>query len=151
MKVASILKKKGREVHTIHPEQKVAEAVEILVQQRIGALVVVDAAGRPVSIISERDVLRALHHHCSRMAEFEVRELMAEQMVACVSSDSVDDVMHLMNHNVTGRRIRHIPVVDDGELIGMVTLGDIIEALLTEREFENNLLRNYIKNWPEEE
>ena len=151
MKVSSILVRKGREVHTIRPEQPISDAVKSMVDQHIGALIVVDADARPISIISERDILSGVQCHCARMTEFTVADLMAGKLISCSSEESIDDAMQLMNHNETGHRIRHLAVIDNGELSGVVTVGDIVDALLTERSFENQLLRNYIKHWPEEE
>lgn len=149
MRIASVLKRKDREIHTIDPRAPVTEAVRQMVENRIGSLVVVDA-GRPVGIITERDVMRSLDAG-GTLAGRAVADLMATRLIVCSSTDTVDTAMSLMTHNVTGRRIRHLPVVDDGRLVGMLSIGDVVEALLTEATFENRLLRNYIKHWPEED
>lgn len=149
MRIASVLKRKGAQVHTIEAPARATEAVRRMVQARIGSLIVVQG-GLPVSIVTERDVLRALDEH-GALAGRTVAELMAPRLVVCRSADTVDEAMRLMTHNVTGRRIRHLPVVDDGHLVGMLSIGDVVEALLTEATFENRLLKNYIKHWPEED
>ncbi len=149
MRIASVLKRKGTEIHVIDPNAPVTEAVRRMVENRIGSLMVVDG-GRPVSIITERDVLQALDVD-GALAGRTVADLMAARLVVCSSADTVDKAMSLMTHNVTGRRIRHLPVVDDGHLVGMLSIGDVVEALLTEATFENRLLKNYIKHWPEED
>jgi CBS domain-containing protein len=149
MRIASVLKRKGAEIHTIEPQAPADEAVRRMVQNRIGSLVVMEG-DRPVSIITERDVLQALDAHGS-VSGLRVADLMAKHLVMCGSVDTVDKAMGLMTHNVTGRRIRHLPVIDGGRLVGMLSIGDVVEALLTEATFENRLLKNYIKHWPEED
>lgn len=149
MRVASVLKRKGAEIHTIDPKAPVTEAVRRMVEKRIGSLMVVDG-GRPVSIITERDVLRALDAD-GALAGRTVADLMATRFVVCSSADTVDKAMSLMTHNITGRRIRHLPVIDDGYLVGVLSIGDVVEALLTEATFENRLLKNYIQHWPEDD
>jgi CBS domain-containing protein len=150
MKVASVLRKKGKELYTVRAEQSMIDAVNLMVEKRIGALVVVDGL-RPVSIVTERDVLRALPQYGAALDGVRVQALMAKRLVVCTSSDTVDHVMDLMNNNITGNRIRHLPVVDGDELVGMLSIGDVVDALLTEAKFENRLLKNFIKNWPEED
>lgn len=149
MRVASILKRKAAEIHTIGPQAPITEAVRRMVEHRIGCLVVVDDDA-PVSIITERDVLRALDA-TGTLAGRRVGDLMAATLVICTSADTVDKAMSLMSHNVTGRRIRHLPVIDERRLVGVLSIGDVIDALLTEATFENRLLKNYIKHWPEED
>jgi CBS domain-containing protein len=148
MRIASVLKRKGAEIHTIDPHAPVTEAVRRMGENRIGSLVVVDG-DRPVGIITERDVLQALDAHGTLTGRC-IAELMAARLVVCSSADTVDKAMSLMTHNITGRRIRHLPVIDDGHLVGVLSIGDVVDALLTEATFENRLLRNYIKHWPEE-
>ncbi len=149
MRIASVLKRKGAEVHTIDPQAPVNEAVRRMVENRIGSLVVV-AGDKPVSIVTERDVLQTLDAQ-GALAGRRVADIMAARLVMCSSADTVDKAMGLMTHNVTGRRIRHLPVIDNGRLVGMLSIGDVVEALLTEATFENRLLKNYIKHWPEED
>lgn len=149
MRIASVLKRKGTRIHTIDPQAPVTEAVRRMVENRIGSLMVVDGS-RPVSILTERDVLQALDAD-GTLAGRKVADLMASRLVVCSSADTVDTAMSLMTHNVTGRRIRHLPVIDDGRLVGMLSIGDVVDALLTEAKFENRLLKNYIKHWPEED
>lgn len=150
MKIASVLRKKGGEVHAIDPGQSMIDAVTLMVDKRIGSLIVVEQ-GRPVGIVTERDVLRAIPRHGATLAGVEVRRLMSSPLITCSSDDTVDHAMGLMTNNTTGWRIRHLAVIDDGELVAVLSIGDVVDALLTEAKFENRLLKNFIRNWPEEE
>lgn len=125
-----------------------AEAVETMMKNNIGALVVM-ADNRMTGIITERDVMRIIHQHGSDFAMVTVGDEMTSNLVLCQVEDSLDHVMELLFHNDTGHRIRHLPVMDNGHLAGIISIADIVNALLTETRFENRLLKNYIKNWPE--
>lgn len=148
MKVKGLLKKKGDRLLSAAPDTPLRAAVRTMMENRVGSLVVMEG-DKLVSIITERDVLAAVDRHCERMSELKVSDMMAKQLVTCTSEDGVDAIMDLMIRNPTKRRIRHLPVVDDGVLQGVISIGDIVDALLTEAKFENELLKNYIKNWPE--
>jgi len=148
MKVKGLLKKKGDRLLSAEPNTPLTAAVRTMMENRVGSLVVLEN-GKLRSIITERDVMAAVDRHADRIGELTVADMMAKQLVTCTSEDSVDAIMDLMLRNPTKRRIRHLPVVDNGELKGVVSIGDIVAALLTEAKFENELLKNYIKNWPE--
>lgn len=150
MKVCHILEKKGRQCHSITPDQPVAEAVRMMIHHRIGSVVVMDG-GQLVGIVTERDVVWAAGQYSVSLVNMTVRDIMAKTLVTCSGQDSLDYAMDLMTRNPTKRRIRHLPVVDDGKLTGLISIGDIVHALLTQTEFENKLLKNYIKHWPDEE
>lgn len=150
MKVSHILEKKGRQCHSITPDQPVAEAVRLMIHHRIGSVVVMDG-GQLVGIVTERDVVWAAGQYSVSLVNMTVRDIMAKTLVTCSGQDSLDYAMDLMTRNPTKRRIRHLPVVDDGKLTGLISIGDIVHALLTQTEFENKLLKNYIKHWPDEE
>lgn len=150
MKVSHILEKKGRQCHSITPDQPVAEAVRLMIHHRIGSVVVMDG-GQLVGIVTERDVVWAAGQYSVSLINMTVRDIMAKTLVICSGQDSLDHAMDLMTRNPTKRRIRHLPVVDDGKLTGLISIGDIVHALLTQTEFENKLLKNYIKHWPDEE
>lgn len=107
--------------------------------------------GRLVSIVTERDVLLAVGSHGDSLSDVTVGKVMARQLIICSSDDTLDRAMDMMTNNATKKRIRHLPVVDDEVLVGVVSIGDVVDALLTKTRFENQLLKNYIKNWPEEE
>jgi len=150
MNIGKILKTKGYVIRSINQDAALADAVRLMVEYGIGSLMVVDAEN-PISIITERDVLGAADGQLQDFTAIRVRDVMARQLVTCDSTFDMNEAMDLMTNNVTGRRIRHLPVVDDGKLTGVVSIGDIVHALLKEARFENRLLKNYIRNWPEEE
>lgn len=148
MKALHLLKDRSSTCYSITPDQDLGEAVTLLTTHNIGALVVL-VDGRLESIITERDIIYALRRHGPDAATRKVQEFMAEELVVCHTEDSLDEVMSLLFHNKTGHRIRHLPVLDDNRLVGMISIGDIVSVLLTETRFENRLLKGYIKNWPE--
>ncbi|MFQ5398545.1 MAG: CBS domain-containing protein [Anaerolineae bacterium] len=123
MKVRTVLATKGTNVITIGPKQSVMEAVKTLASHRIGAVVVVDAAGVPVGIVSERDVVRraAVDEH---VLTRRVEEIMTKELVTGVPQDDLHSVAHIM----TERRFRHLPIVEGSELVGIVSIGDVLKA-----------------------
>lgn len=141
MNVQSILSRKGTEVATIAQTATLADAVRELGKQRIGALVV-SGDGRAIEgIISERDVVQAGAARGVSVLEMNVGSFMSTDVVTCNAGDGVDQLMSLM----TERRIRHLPVVDDdGRLSGIISIGDVVKARLTELEHENEQLAQYI-------
>lgn len=150
MKISHILNRKGPHFFSIEADQPLSEAVRLMIHHRIGSLVVMDG-GRLVSIVTERDVVWAAGSHGSNLTQMKVRDIMAKKLVTCVADDELDHAMDIMTQNPTKQRIRHLPVLEGGKLIGVISIGDIVHALLTEREFENKLLKTYIRNWPDEE
>lgn len=151
MEVSHLLRMSGGSYHQIRPDEPLLHAVRKMMANRVGSLVVLDGEAL-VGIITERDVLGAVDGHANDLAavgDLRVADLMSTRLVVCEGGDSVDHAMALMMENETGRRVRHLPVIDAGRLQGVVSIGDVIQALLTETEFENKLLRHYIKYWPE--
>ncbi|HEY7460954.1 MAG TPA: CBS domain-containing protein [Gemmatimonadota bacterium] len=139
MKVKDILAEKGSAVRTIGPDETVREAIRQLVEHRIGSLLVTEGK-RIVGIITERDILREACHHAGRLDERRVREAMTGDLIVGVPEDEVTYVMGIMTKN----RIRHLPILEGRELRGMVSIGDAVWASLTEAEFENRNLKEYI-------
>ena len=127
MKLAAVLAAKGPRVFTIGPEATIDEAIGTLALNNIGALIVVDSIGTPSGILSERDVIRRLSTS-GAVLDLQVADLMTSPVISGTSNDDLDAVLRTM----TERRFRHLPVVDDGELVGMVTIGDLVKAQLTE-------------------
>lgn len=141
MNVEEILARKGSdEVHTIEPERTVQDAIARLVERNIGALVVAGENGDPVGIVTERDILRCCAGRPDRLASTLVSEIMTRDLIVGESGDDIDYVMGVMTKN----RIRHLPVVRDGALVGMVSIGDVVNVQLHETRYENRHLRNYI-------
>ena len=140
MNVETILRTKGRAVATIRPDATVGAAVDELISRNIGALVI-SADGKSVDgIISERDVVHALAARGAGLLSMKVAEIMTRAVVTCDPADSVEQLMAEM----TNRRIRHFPVVQDGRLCGIVSIGDVVKNRLDEVEFEARSLRSFI-------
>ena len=137
MSVDGILRAKGAAVVTIRPDATIRDLVHGLRDQRIGAMVVSEDGRSLLGIISERDVVRGLAELGPRVLDAQVAELMTREVVACSPRDTVKHVMAEM----TRRRIRHLPVVADGVLCGIVSIGDVVKNRLEELETETNVLR----------
>lgn len=140
MNVETILKGKGRNVITVTPETSVEEAVGLLRRKGIGAVVVSHDGTNIDGILSERDILHALADHGTRLFELKVAALMSRNVVTCRPTDSVADLMGLM----TERRFRHVPVVQNGALCGLVSIGDVVKSRIDEVEWEASSLREFI-------
>ena len=136
MLISDVLRDKGREVITVRTSDKVAAAVQKLAERRIGAVMVEDRYYKPVGIFSERDLVNALARSGPRVLDNEVRELMTAPFMSCLPTDRVDAVLGVM----TMQRIRHFPVMDKGELIGLVSIGDLVKHRLDEKELEASVL-----------
>jgi len=140
MNVETILRSKGGWVATIWPTATVAEAVEMLNRERIGAIVVSDDGERVDRILSERYIVSALAADGADLLSRSVGEIMTRHVGTCGPDDTVEALMAEM----TNRRIRHFPVVADGRLCGIVSIGDLVKNRLDEVEFEANSLRSFI-------
>ncbi len=140
MNVDSILKSKGRDVVTIAADATINDAVLLLRRKRIGALVIDGKDGGIEGILSERDIVRALADYGARVFDLPVSALMTRNVVTCAPEDSVSGVMAEM----TARRIRHLPVVENGVLIGIVSIGDVVKCHIDEVEHEATALRQFI-------
>jgi CBS domain-containing protein len=140
MNVAAILKQKGRAVMTVPPTITLLDAAKKLSHRRVGALVVVGARGELSGIISERDIIRALSDAGPECLSRPVAESMTRQVVTCLETDTLDELMALM----TARRFRHLPVVTDGDLVGLVSIGDVVKHHVAEIEMEATAMRDYI-------
>ena len=140
MNVEAILKAKGREVATVAPDAAVSEAVRLLHSRGIGALVVSADGNRLDGIVSGRDLVHALAQRGASVLDQRVSELMTRRVVTCTPNDTIAELMAEM----TRRRIRHLPVVDRGHLVGLVSIGDLVKNRLEEMEFETTSLRQFI-------
>lgn len=142
MKVRDILNVKGSQVHSIRSDQTVLDAVAILMEHRIGALLVRDAAGAVCGIISERDVLRECLHRSAELGRIPIRVAMTKDLVVCVPDDEIDYAMGI----VTKNRVRHLPIMDGDRVAGVISIGDLVKAGLEEAEYENRYLKEYIQS-----
>jgi CBS domain-containing protein len=138
--VAHLLATKGRDVATINQERSVRDAVAMLKERGIGALVVVGGTGPLTGILSERDVVRAFAREGADALDLRVAALMSTSVTTCEESTSVNELMTTM----TEKRIRHVPVVQDGLLVGIVSIGDVVKARVTELENEKRDLLEYV-------
>ncbi|MFQ5688901.1 MAG: CBS domain-containing protein [Gemmatimonadota bacterium] len=141
MRLREILSKKGRGVVTVTPEQTVLSAMRVLVEHRIGAVPVLDEDGRPCGILSERDVLRIGSRDPALLENLQVREIMTRELIVCGEDTRVHEAMGLM----TEHRVRHLPVVGEEGLEGIVSIGDLLKACHQEAAQENLHLRSYIQ------
>jgi CBS domain-containing protein len=136
MLISDVLRSKGRDVVQIRTTDSVALAVRKLAEHRIGALVVEDRWMKLVGVFSERDFVNAIARDGAAVLGFNVEQLMSSPIVSCRSSDRIDSALAAM----TVTRIRHLPVIDDGELRGIVSIGDLVKHRLDEKELEANVL-----------
>ena len=139
MNVADILRVKGSVVKTVTPGKTALEFSRQLRAEQIGAMIVSDDGRSVAGIISERDLAYALAVHGSELSKIVVSKLMTRVVVVCSPEDSITDVMKLM----TQRRIRHLPVKDGDQLVGIISIGDVLKHRLGEVELEANVLRDY--------
>ena len=140
MKIRELLEKKGYEVVTVPPTLPFQDAMRLLVEHNIGSVIV--AEDQVVQgILTERDVLRLAAKDPAAMTSLKVEDLMTRDVVVGLPEDTVDYVMEIMTRN----RIRHLPVVDDGWMHGILSIGDVVDALRTKVEVENRYMRDYIQ------
>ena len=140
MLIRQILAGKGREVVSTRPDATIAEVARLLKAKRIGAVVVTDADGALCGIISERDLARGLADHGAELLGMRVRDLMTADVSTCAPDDGIDKLMQQM----TEGRFRHLPVIEDGRMIGIISIGDVVKHRLQELENEAHLLHDYI-------
>ena len=140
MFVSDILKAKGGNIVSVTSQQPVGEALAIMAHHRIGAVLVLDPGGGIAGILSERDLVRAMHRIGKAVFDKRVGDLMTTPVVTCSPKDPVGAIEGLM----TAQRFRHVPVLQDGKLIGLVSIGDVVKARIEEAEAEVDALRRYI-------
>ncbi len=140
MKVSDILKVKGPEVFTIGEEKLLSEAVSTLVNNKIGVLLVLDSGAKIVGILSERDIIKELYKNPENFWKSKVKNVMTKKVIVVEAADDIDYVESIMTSN----RIRHLPVVKNKVLVGLISIGDIVKTLLSESRYENKYLMDYI-------
>lgn len=141
-RVSVVLKHKGHQVVTVAPRQSVASVAKVLTQSRIGSTPVIDEKGRLVGIISERDIIHGIAQYAEAVLTLPAEQLMTREVSTCSSEDRIVDLMQVM----TLRRVRHLPVIQDGALHGIVSIGDVVKQRLEEVQFEVEQLTNYIRS-----
>ncbi|MBI5164298.1 MAG: CBS domain-containing protein [Magnetospirillum sp.] len=138
MTVETILKSKGRDTYTIRPDQALIEAADLLAEHRIGATMVCEGS-KLVGVLSERDVVRGLNRSRTAALTQPIRMFMSSPVITCDPKDKIKDIMEVMSL----RRIRHLPVVRDGQIMGMISIGDVINHRLQQKQMEIAVLRDY--------
>jgi CBS domain-containing protein len=140
MNVATILKFKGRDVLTARPDISLMEIAALLGTHRIGCIVIVDKDGKVAGIVSERDIVRVVGSEGPEALNEPVETCMTKTVVTCREADTIDRIMSEM----TSHRFRHMPVVERGRLIGLVSIGDVVRMRIAEAEMEAAAMRQYI-------
>jgi CBS domain-containing protein len=140
MTVSIILAGKGRGIVSIEPSATLASAVELLAEKRIGAALILGAEHRVVGILSERDIVRALAERGAAALQEPVSRTMTRRVSTCTENETVSSIMERM----TDGKFRHVPVVDQGRLVGIVSIGDVVKHRLHEMERDSAAMRDYI-------
>jgi CBS domain-containing protein len=140
MTVKAILSGKGHAVETIAPSATLADAAKTLSARGIGAVVVTDPSGEIIGLLSERDIVRATAERGAAALQQTVDQVMTRRVITCTEADTVGALMEQM----TNRKFRHLPVVEDGKLVGIISIGDVVKYRLGEMEAETNAMREYI-------
>jgi CBS domain-containing protein len=140
MTVRAILDSKGHQVQSVEPGVKLADAIKILSERRIGAALVL-SQGRIEGILSERDIVRVLGERGASVLEEPVSSVMTRKVVSCREKDTVSEIMETM----TNGKFRHLPVVEDSKVVGLISIGDVVKWRVGEYEREQEALREYIK------
>jgi CBS domain-containing protein len=144
MQIREILTLKSDEIHSIDPNDLVSSAVAKLVGLGVGSLVVFKD-GKMVGLVTERDIVRGMMSHGCDLKDAQVSSIMGTEPVVADADDSVDYARDVM----TKSHIGHLPILDGGKLLGIISFHDVARACLKEANFENSLLKRYIKHWPE--
>ena len=140
MLVSDLIKEKGAGVITTGPATTVAEVADIIARERIGAVVVTEQDDQVVGIISERDIVNGLSKHGPNLLKLAVPVVMTRDVFTCPTTENVNQ----LRREMTNRRARHIPIVDEGKLVGIISIGDIVKNRLDELEDEAQQMRDYI-------
>jgi len=140
MTVRSILDTKGHQILSVEPDAKLSAAIKTLGERKIGAVLVI-SQGRVEGILSERDIVRVLGERGAAALDEPVNAVMTRKVVSCRQSDTVAAIMEMM----TLGKFRHLPVIEDGRVVGLISIGDIVKWRVREFELEQEALRDYIK------
>ncbi len=140
MLVMQIFKMKSDRIITVPPDITIAEATDVLKRENIGAVMVTDDDGELCGILSERDIVRAMSESGPKLFGLKVDALMTSEVVTCSPNDPVHEIMK----KLTTGRFRHVPVLDGGKLVGIISIGDVVKSRLDELEAETSQLRAYI-------
>jgi len=139
MNVNTILNVKGRDVISVRPSTPIIDVTKVFTENRIGSIIVIDE-GAVVGIVSERDVVRAVANVGPSVLDEPVSSIMTAEVITCGGSDTVDQIMSVM----TARRFRHMPVIESGQLAGIISIGDVVQQRIAMVEMEASAMRSYI-------
>ena len=142
MLVKECLKLKNRDLVTVGPDVRVPDAMKLLLTNRISCLPVVDGDGQLIGILSDKDIFKRAYEDSHGFTGASVRDLMTTEVIVGVPEDSLDYIGGVMTKN----RIRHVPILEDGRVAGLISVGDIVSSQLSHMEIENRYLRQYIKD-----
>ena len=134
-----LLKDKGHDVWSVHPDDTVLDAIKMLAKKDIGALIVIED-DKPVGIFTERDYARRVYLKGKSSLETPVRDVMVSPIITAKLDQTIEECMAVM----TAKRFRHLPVMDAGELVGMVSIGDLVKSVIAEQQFTIDQLENYL-------
>jgi CBS domain-containing protein len=147
MKIKLILENKGNDVYSISADETLKDMVKEMLERSIGSLLVLNDDGSIAGIITERDFLHNVAKNPDSWETVRVGDVMIKKVLTATTDETLDEVMSRM----TKHRVRHMPVVESDKVCGVLSIGDIIYASLDETNFQNELMKRYIKNWPEKE
>ena len=140
MLVSALIKEKGAGIITTGPATTVSEVADIIARERIGAVVVTEQDDQVVGIISERDIVNGLSKRGTNLLDLPISDVMTREVFTCPMTEDVNQ----LRREMTNRRARHIPIVEEGRLIGIISIGDIVKNRLDELEDETQQMRDYI-------
>lgn len=141
MKVKDILANKGSRVITTHEDNLLIDAMAIFFANKVGSLLVVDKNDKILGIAAPNDVLKGIHNNFDGAKTMRIKEVMSAELIVATPEDDIDYIQNVMTEN----RVRHIPILDGGELVGLVSIGDVVKAQMTEKNVENRYLKDYIE------
>lgn len=147
MKIQAILDKKGNDVYSISADETLKDMVKEMLGRSIGSLLVLNDDGSLAGIITERDFLHNVSKNADSWESVRIGDVMIKDVLTATVDETLDEVMSRM----TKQRVRHMPVVNSGKVVGILSIGDIIFASLDESNFQNEIMKRYIKDWPEED
>jgi len=141
MKAKEILDAKGTRVITVIEDSLIVDVMAIFFANKVGSLLVVDKYNNILGIVAPNDILKAVHKNLDRVPTMQVREVMVSDLIVATPDDDLDYIQNIMTEN----RVRHIPILDGGKLIGLISIGDVVKAQMTLKNVENRYLKDYIE------
>lgn len=141
MKVKDILAVKGSRVITTHQDNTVMEAIALFFANKVGSLIVVDEHDNIKGILAPNDILKAVHNDLGNVTRTKVSQYMSKELIVAKQEDDIDYIQAVMTEN----RVRHIPIIEKGKLMGLVSIGDVVKAQLKIKDVENQYLKEYIE------